>query len=92
MDANLKTEHRLTELETRLDVVEKQQADYGKLVEAVTSISEREKIVENDVKEIKSDVKTMTSKPAKRWEQVITTAITVILTAVLTYVITKLGL
>ena len=92
MEANLKTEHRLTELETRLDVVEKQQADYGKLVEAVTSISEREKIVENDVKEIKSDVKSMTSKPAKRWELVITTAITVILTAVLTYAITKLGL
>lgn len=92
MEANLKTEHRLTELETRVDIIEKQQADYGKLVEAVTSISEREKIVENDVKEIKSDVKSITSKPEKRWELIVTVAITAIVTALITYCISNIGL
>lgn len=96
---DLDHERRLTEVEERsksnskrLEGVEKRQDELGDLVSSVKVLAEREKNVENDVKEIKSDVKSITSKPAKRWELVITTAITVILTAVLTYAITKLGL
>ena len=91
MDAALRLEHRLTEAETRIAILEKQQADYGELVKAVTKLAEREKNVESDVKEIKNEVKNINSKPAKRWELIVTTAITVILTAVITYALTKIG-
>lgn len=92
MEAAVKIEHRLTELEIRVGNIEKQQADYGKLVEAIASVSEREKIVENVVKEIQSDVKNITSKPEKRWELVITVAITAVVTALITYCISNIGL
>ena len=89
MDAAIKLEHRLTEAETRIAILEKQQADYGELVKAVTKLAEREKVVESDVKEIKNEVKNINSRPAKRWELIVTTVITVVVTALLTYFLSK---
>lgn len=89
MDAAIKLEHRLTEAETRIAILEKQQADYGELVKAVTKLAEREKVVESDVKEIKNEVKSINSRPAKRWELIVTTVITVVVTALLTYFLSK---
>ena len=45
-----------------------------------------------DVKEIKDDVKNLTAKPAKRWENVIDTTIKLIIGGVVTYCLTHLGL
>ena len=89
MDAAIKLEHRLTEAETRIAILEKQQADYGELVKAVTKLAEREKVVESDVKEIKNEVKSINSRPAKRWELIVSTVITVVVTALLTYFLSR---
>lgn len=71
MDAEL--EHRLSVVESRsksnvkrLDKVEKQQDDFMELVTSVKVLAEREQNVETDVKEIKSDVKTLAAKPGKK--------------------------
>jgi predicted nucleic acid-binding Zn-ribbon protein len=95
----LKIEHRLTEVEDRsksnqhrLDEVEKRQDDIEDLVTTVKVLAVREEAVENTVKEIKDDVKTIKEKPAKRWDAVVTQIITIIVAAVAGFILAKFGL
>ena len=95
----LKIEHRLTEVEERaksnshrLDEVEKKQDNLDKIVSTVAVLVDQEKRVENDVKEIKADVKTLTLKPGKRWDTIIDKLIWAVLAAVVAYILAKIGL
>lgn len=92
-------EHRLTEVEERsksnahrLDDVEKRQDNLDKLVSTVEVLAVREKNVENDVKEIKSDVKSLTSKPAKRWDDLVTQVIGIIVAAIVCFLLARIGI
>ena len=96
---DLAHERRLTEVEERsksnthrIDDIEKKQGDLSELVGTVKVLATREENVENDVKEIKEDVKTLTSKPAKRWESLMSQIITLIVAAVVGFVLAKIGL
>ena len=96
---DLKIEHRLTEVEERaksnshrLDEVEKKQDNLDKIVSTVAVLVEQEKRVENDVKEIKTDVKTLTSKPGKRWEAIVDKLIWAVLAAIVAYFLARIGL
>lgn len=91
-------EHRLTEVEGRsksnshrLDEMEKRQDDLDELVSTVKVLAVREEAVENDVKEIKSDVKGLASKPAKRWDNLINQIITILVAAIAGFVLAKIG-
>lgn len=95
----VKLEHRLTEVEERaksnshrLDEVEKKQDNLDKIVSTVAVLVDQEKRVENDVKEIKADVKTLTLKPGKRWETIVEKLIWAVLLAVVAYFLAKFGL
>ena len=55
----------------RLDKVEERQDNLDKLVSSVEVLATRQETVEPDVKEIKSDVKALTEKPAKRWDGIV---------------------
>lgn len=95
----MEIEHRLTAVEERsksnthrINDLEQKQNDLSDLVGAVSALSEREKKVEDDVKEIKSDVKILTIKPAKRWEDAVKVAISTVIGGVIGYVLFKLGL
>lgn len=92
-------EHRLTEVEDRsksnvkrLDALEKRQDNLDELVGTVKVLAVREEQVETDVKEIKSDVKSLTEKPAKRWDSLVEKVIAVIVGALLGFVFSQLGL
>lgn len=96
---DLEHEKRLTEVEARsksnahrLDEVEKRQDSLDDLVSTVKVLADREKRVEDDVGEIKNDVKEMKEKPGKRWEGVVEKVILIIVTAVFTFVLAKIGL
>ena len=96
MDINI--EHRLTEVEERsksnthrLDEMEKRQDNLDDLVSTVKVLAVREEKVENDVKEIKSDVKSLTNKPAKRWENLVSQLITIIVAAIAGFILAKFG-
>ena len=96
---DLEHEKRLTEVESRsksnahrLDEVERKQDDLTELVGTVKVLATKEAQVEADVKEIKDDVKMLTSKPSKRWELVITESIKILIAAVLGFIIAKIGL
>ena len=91
-------EHRLTAVEDRsksnmhrLDKVEKKQEDLSELVGTVKVLVEREETVEADVKEIKTDVKNLTSKPGKRWDNLVNQIISIIIAAVAGFILAKLG-
>lgn len=96
---DLTHEQRLTSVEERaksnshrLDDVEKRQDKLDELVSAVNVLAVREQTVENDVKEIKSDVKTLTMKPAKRWDGVVDKAIYTVLGIILAYIFSQVGM
>ncbi len=96
---DMEHERRLTEVESRsksntkrLDDVEKRQDDLGELISTVKVLAVREENVENDVKEIKSEVKSLTSKPGKRWDNLVTQVIGIIVAAVVGFLLAKIGL
>ena len=72
------TEARSKSNTKRLEKVEERQDALDRLVTSVEVLATREEGVEKDVKEIKSDVKTLTSKPGKRWEGVVDKALAAI--------------
>ena len=91
-------EHRLTEVEERsksntyrLAEVEKRQDNLDDLVSTVKVLAVREENVENDVKEIKSDVKSLTGKPAKRWDNLVNQVISILVAGVVGFILAKLG-
>lgn len=92
-------EHRLTKVEersklnaARLDNVEKRQNDLDELVGTVKALAVREENVENDVKEIKTDVKTLTGKAGQKWDSLITTIITALAGGVIGFMLSAFGM
>ena len=96
---DLNHERRLTEVEERsksnshrLDDLEQRQDNLDELVGTVKVLAVRERQVEADVKEIKGDVKSLTSKPAQRWETLITQIIALLVAAIIGFILAKIGL
>ena len=92
-------EHRLAEVEElaksnshRLDEVEKRQDDLDELVSTVKVLAVREENVETDVKEIKSDVKSLTNKPAQRWDRMVEKVIWAVAAAGVGFMLAQIGL
>lgn len=96
---DLDHEKRLTEVEQRsksntyrLADLEKRQDNLDELIGTVKVLAVREENVENDVKEIKNDVKSLTNKPAQRWESVVSEVIKLLVVAVVGFLLAKAGL
>ena len=92
-------EKRLTEIEERsksnshrIDSLEKRQDNLDELVGTVKALAVREENVETDVKEIKTDVKTLTNKSAKRWDSLVDKIILTIAAAIVGFILAKFGL
>ena len=96
---DLEHERRLTDVEARsksnahrLDEVERRQDTLDKLAGAVEVLATREQTIENDVKEMKSDIKTLTLKPATRWESISEKVIWALIAAALGFILAHIGL
>lgn len=92
-------EHRLTAVEDRaksntkrIDEVEQRQDNLDELVSTVKVLAIREENVESDVKEIKSDVKDLTSKSGKRWDNMVEKIIWAVVAAVIGFFLAHVGL
>ncbi len=79
----LEIERRLSHVEDRsksnshrLDGLEKQQGEMSDLVKSVATIAQKQVDMEGDVREVKSDIKSLLAVPAGRWKTVVTAAIT----------------
>ena len=77
--------HRLDRLEARQDNMEK-------LVATVEVLATKQDSVESDVREIKADVKALSSQPAKRWDAVVAAAIAGIVGGLIGYFFSLAGI
>lgn len=96
---DMEHERRLTEVESRsksntkrIDDMEKRQDSLDNLVATVAVLAEKESNVENDVKEIKTDVKSIKDKPGKRWDAIVEKVIWAVLAAFIAYFLGNNGL
>lgn len=81
-----------SEYERRLKAVEEQQKDITNLVQSVAAIAQKQIDMDTDIKEIKSEVKNITLKPAKRWESIVEKAILAAVGVLVAYVAVKIGM
>ena len=95
----METEHRLTQLEERsksnshrIDELEKRQDNLEELTGTVKVLAVREQNVENDVKEIKNDVKALTNKPAKKWDNLMDKIVLAVASAVVGFILSQIGI
>lgn len=95
---DLEHEKRLTEVEARaksntlrIDELEKRQNNLDDLVGTVKVLAVREENVENDVKEIKNDVKILTNKSGQRWDGLIDKIITTVVAIIIGFILAKVG-
>lgn len=95
---DMEHEKRLTQVEERaksntkrLDDVEKRQDNLDELIGTVKVLAVREENVETNVKEIKADVKSLTSKPGKRWDSLVDKIILTIAAAIVGFVLAHFG-
>lgn len=96
---DLEHEKRLTKVEDRsvsnshrIDDLEKRQDSLDELVGTVKVLAVKEASVENDVKEIKSDVKSLTSKSGKMFDSIVEKIILLIVAAVVGFILARIGL
>lgn len=96
---DLQHEQRLTEVEGRaksnshrLDKVEERQGELLELTSSVKALAVREENVEADVKEMKSDVKTLLEKPGKKWDSLSEKIVLTIAAAIIGFILGFLGL
>ena len=96
---DMEHEKRLTQVEERsksntkrLDEFENRQDNLDELVSTVKVLAVREENVETDVKEIKVDVKSLTSKPGKRWDSLVDKIILTVASVVLGFFLAHFGL
>jgi len=76
----------------RLDSAEKKLEESEKLLNTIALVAQRQSDMDGDIKEIKTEVKTLTSKAGKRWDSVVEKIIIMVVAAVVTYALTKFGL
>lgn len=74
----------------RIDDIEKKQDDLADLVSSVKVLADREARVEEDVSEIKTDVKELKEKPSKRYETIITAILTAVCGGVVGYLLSMI--
>ena len=96
---DIEHEKRLTQVEElaktnarRIENIEKRQNNLDELVGTVKALAVREENVESDVKEIKSDVKSLTGKSSKRWDNLVDKIIVTVAAAIIGFILARLGL
>lgn len=76
----------------RLDDLERRQNALDDLISSVKVLACRQETVENDVKEIKTDVKNLTVRPVHRFEAVADKLIYALLASVLSFLLARIGI
>ena len=76
----------------RIEKLEEQQEDLTTLIQSVATIAQKQVDMDTDLKEIKGDLKTISLRPAKRWESIVDKAVLAAVGVLMAYIAVKLGL
>ena len=71
----------------RLDKVEERQDNLDKLVSSVSALANEQEHIKEDVTEIKTDVKSLTERPEKRWDSIVGAIITGVVSFIVAWVL-----
>ena len=71
----------------RLDKVEERQDNLDKLVSSVSALANEQEHIKADVTEIKTDVKSLTERPGKRWDSIVGAIITGVVSFIVAWVL-----
>ena len=69
-----------------------EQTALRELTASVANLATRQGILEGDVKEIKTDVKSLTGKSGKRWDAMVDRMVWAVLAALVAFVLGRMGL
>ncbi len=75
----------------RLDKVEERLDKQDELIRSLEGVSYKVSVVEQDVSEIKGDVKSLAAKPGNRWEKLTDTIIGIVVGALLALAFSQIG-
>ena len=78
--------------QARIEKLEKGQEEFRDLVSAVNGMVVVLKNIRNDLTEMKSEVKQIKEKPAKKWDSAVDKILTLIISAVVLYILAQIGL
>ena len=76
----------------RLEKVEERQDNLEALVTSVATLATEQEHIKEDVTEIKEDVKCLTSRSGKRWDELVDKIIWAVAAAVIGYFLARLGI
>ena len=76
----------------RLDTMEERQDHFDQLVSSVAALVNEQEHIKDDVTEIKADVKTLTEKPARRWDALVGQVIALVAAALVGALLARLGI
>ena len=85
-------EHRVTEGGSRVNIMEDHQDNLDKLVTSVVSMTKEQEHIKADVTEIKKNVKELTAKSGRRWDDLVDKIVWAILAAVIAFFLARIGL
>ena len=85
-------DERFNCLSQRIEAMETRQKDMEDLIASVAVLAQRMGTVENNVSEIRGNVRTLMEKPGKRWDGVVEKAILVVVGAVVAWIMTHIGI
>lgn len=92
-------EQRLTAVEQRcksnghrIDKIEEQQEALNKLATSVALMTQEQKDIKEDILEVKKDVKSLASVPAKRWNDVVEKVVWLVIGGVVAALLAQAGL
>ena len=96
---DLDHERRLTEVEARatsntkrINKLEESTEAINRMAISVEKMAMKQDAMNGNITELRSDVETLKSKPAKRWEYVVEKAVYIIVAAVIGYALAQIGL
>ena len=76
----------------RIEDLEKRADNQDKLISTVSVLAAEQKTIKTDVNEIKSDVKSLTNKPAKRWDSLVEKIFLTVAAALIGFLLSQLGI
>ncbi|MBQ9742911.1 MAG: hypothetical protein IJV88_04470 [Ruminococcus sp.] len=85
IDRSKSNSKRIEKLEHRADHIEE-------LIKIVAVLAEKQNSMEMNIDEMKSDIKSMLGKPAKRFDAVIDKILLTVIAAVVSFVLIRMGL
>ena len=85
-------DNRVSSNTARIDALEAKSDGYSQMLASIARIGQRQDDMDADLKEIKSDVKTLTEKPARRWDSIVSNVILAVVGALVAPALAVFGL